>query len=169
MGTLMGWRMEVLREVFRIPEGADTSGLEDANRAYYEDALAHGRHVAVLAEEGGEVVGCGGLCLHDELPSPDNPGGRCGYVMNMYVRERWRGRGIGSAMLERLLEEASARGVGRILLEDTEDATGMYERLGFSRAGRYMEYLGPRGGRGTAQIYVGTPFGAMTGSRRRCR
>ena len=72
LDLLIQWRMEVLHCVFSIPADADTAGLRQANIGYYRQALTNGSHIACFAEENGEIVGCGGLCLYDEMPSPDN-------------------------------------------------------------------------------------------------
>lgn len=90
--TLMPWRMEVLHCVFSIPADADTADLERANRYYYERHLPVGSHIACIASLDGEAVGCGGVCFYEEMPSPDNPCGRCAYLMN--ICPAYRGKGI---------------------------------------------------------------------------
>ena len=87
--------MEVLHCVFSIPADADTAELRQQNIDYYRKALANDSHIACFAEEDGEIVGCGGLCLYDEMPSPDNPTGHCAYLMNIYVRPEHQGHGTG--------------------------------------------------------------------------
>ena len=103
LGLLLSWREEVLRCVFSLPENADTSALMQANEAYYKSAVPSGTHIACFAQKGGETIGCGGLCLHDEMPSPDNPSGRCAYLMNIYVREGHRGEGAGKKIVRYLI------------------------------------------------------------------
>lgn len=53
-----------------------------------------------------------------------------------------RGRGIGSALLRRVIAEASARGVTRLFLEMREGnpAESLYRRHGFSPVGRRRNY-----------------------------
>ena len=93
LDLLIHWRMEVLHCVFSIPGDADTAELRQQNLNYYRKALENGSHIACFAEEDGEIVGCGGLCLYDEMPSPDNPTGHCAYLMNIYVRPEHQGHG----------------------------------------------------------------------------
>lgn len=81
--TLMRWRREVIEHVFgEVPSDA----LMEANRRYYATHIADGSHIAVVAHTDGEDAGCGAICFTEELPSPDNPSGRCAYLMNIYVR-----------------------------------------------------------------------------------
>ena len=73
LNLLLEWRMMVLREVFSLPESCDTGRLRESCRAYYEKELAAGGHVACFAWVDGLIAGCGGMCLYDEIPSPENP------------------------------------------------------------------------------------------------
>ena len=128
INRLMEWRVEVIREVFAVDP---RPRLIDANRDYYMRQVSCGDHFALEARVGDAGVGCGAVCLSRELPSPDNPDGLCAYLMNIYVRPQWRGRGIASAIVARLVEEARARGCDKIYLETTPEARAMYARLGF--------------------------------------
>jgi ribosomal protein S18 acetylase RimI-like enzyme len=137
--TLMNWRMEVLHEVFSIPADADTSALEDANRRYYGSALVDGSHIACFAFLDNEIVGCGGVCLQREMPSPDNPNGLCGYLMNIYVRPAYRQIGIGEEIVKWLVCQARERLVTKIYLEASDSGQSLYQDLGFKRMENYMK------------------------------
>lgn len=58
------------------------------------------------------------------------------------VSERMRGRRIGSALTERVLDELGDRSV---TLHATEDGRGLYERLGFVRTGEVRQHQGMAG------------------------
>lgn len=136
LDRLMDWRMRVIAEVFEGESFPD--GLFEANKAYYERHLADGTHVACFAERDGDVVGCGGLCLQQEMPSPENPSGRCGYIMNIYVDPAHRTHGLGHEIVRWLIREAHVRGVSKIYLETTVQGKGLYESLGFKDMTGYM-------------------------------
>ena len=70
---LIKWRMQVLHEVFSIAKEQPLTQLEYENRIYYKEALPSGDHIACLAYINEEIIGCGGICLYKEMPSPDNP------------------------------------------------------------------------------------------------
>ena len=126
--TLMKWRREVIEHVF----GEEPSeALMQRNEEFYRRHLANHTHLPFLALEDGKEAGCGALCLTEELPSPDNPTGRCGYLMNIYVREEFREKGIGHAIVRRLVEEARIRDCHKIYLETTAEGRPVYESLGF--------------------------------------
>lgn len=129
--TLMAWRMEVIREVFGLHDASAMPALEQANRAYYLRAIPAGEHIACLAVADGQTVGCGGVCLQREMPSPDNPGGGCAYLMNIYVRPAWRRQHVGSQIVTWLVGEARRRGITKIYLETSDMGRTMYRHLGF--------------------------------------
>lgn len=147
----MRWRREVLGHVF---EQRPTDQLMKANENYYRRHLADGTHLAYIAvaesddatecddEKGGVEVGCGSLCFTEELPSPDNPSGRCAYLMNIYVRSPYRHHGAGAAIVRKLVDEARARGCDKIYLETTNDGRGVYEAMGFRDMPDMMKFYG---------------------------
>ena len=137
--TLMKWRMEVLHDVFSIPAEVDTSALEEANREYYQQSLEDGSHIACFALQNNETVGCGGICLQREMPSPDNRNGLCGYLMNIYVRPDNRQKGIGKEIVKWLIHQARERHVTKIYLETSESGQSLYQELGFAKIENYLK------------------------------
>jgi ribosomal-protein-alanine N-acetyltransferase len=80
----------------------------------------------LVAESGGDIVGYAGLmCIE---PVAD--------VQTIAVVPEFEGRGIGSALLTRLIEEARLRGAADVLLEvraDNPRAQQLYVRFGFEQ------------------------------------
>jgi ribosomal-protein-alanine N-acetyltransferase len=65
------------------------------------------------------------------------------HINNVAIRPAFRGRGIGTALMRRVLEEARRLGARRATLEvraSNEGARRLYERLGFSVAGTRPGY-----------------------------
>lgn len=137
--TLVGWRMRVLREVFGIAETEDMSDLREQNRLYYLSELPRGGHIACFAYVGGKIAGCGGLCVYREMPSPDNPDGLCGYLMNIYTLPGMRGHGVGRAVVGWLVGRAKEKNISKIYLETTDDGKELYKSLGFGEMENYMK------------------------------
>ena len=93
-----------------------------------------GRHVMLLAEDDGAAVGMafGVLPRTDDRPDVPHLGG-------MWVEPAARGRGIGRALVEGVVQWAREQGFHVIALwvtEGNEPAIGLYTRLGFARTGR---------------------------------
>ncbi|MCD7744971.1 MAG: ribosomal protein S18-alanine N-acetyltransferase [Lachnospiraceae bacterium] len=96
----------------------------------FRDTLHQDYSVYLVAkmEENAEIVGYCGL-----LQSLDTA-----ELLNVAVRRDQRGRGIGYAMLLRLMELGRERGIRRFTLEvrkSNEAALQLYKKLGFSPAG----------------------------------
>jgi ribosomal-protein-alanine N-acetyltransferase len=95
------------------------------------------RHYLVAVEDAA-VVGYAGLCDY-----PDEA-----FVQTLAVAADMQGRGVGSALLTALLDEAARRRQSRVSLEvraDNDRAIGLYERFGFRRAGVRRGYYQPSG------------------------
>ena len=73
-------------------------------------AARSGAHPAVVAEAGGALVAFG--CL---WPYRDRPAYATTVEDSVYVDHRWRGRGVGRAVLEELLALATAHGFHAVM------------------------------------------------------
>ena len=93
----------------------------------YHDAGSY----VVVAEEQGEIVGCGILIDEDA---------QTGRLVRMSVRSDQRGKGIGKQLVRALLEQARARGQRQVVCETTEDwedAKALYRASGFAEVGQW--------------------------------
>lgn len=71
-----------------------------------------------------------------------------GDVQTIAVAPEYQGRGVGTALLAALLEEAAARGCREVFLDvraDNDRARSLYERFGFEAVGRRVGYYQPSG------------------------
>lgn len=88
-----------------------------------------GRCVHALAFEEGRAVGTGRL-----LPDA--------HIGRMAVLEAWRGRGVGSQILEALIEQARSRGDKAVALSAQVHALDFYVRHGFRAMGEIYDDAG---------------------------
>ena len=110
--------------------------LEDPLPSVYYDAFARlssdPNIQLVVAEEGGNVVGCLQLCI---LPGLSSLGASRGLIEDVRVTYDRRSRGLGEQLVQWALSEAKARGckLVELLTHHTRvDAQRFYERLGFA-------------------------------------
>jgi ribosomal protein S18 acetylase RimI-like enzyme len=73
------------------------------------------------------------------MPSPDNLKGRCAYLMNVYVREEFRRKGIARKLCTKLIEIAKNRHVEKVYLESSDMGKPLYKSLGFKDMCGYMK------------------------------
>jgi len=129
------------------PNSPDASALIDELEVHlaslYPSESRHGYTVEKLLREGvaffvvredGVPAGCGGVQLY---------GTEFGELKRMYVRPRFRGRGLGKLVLEHLTGYAQERGVGLLRLETgiyQNEAICLYEASDFRRVPPFGEY-----------------------------
>ena len=92
-----------------------------ASMAELEQALAHSWHV-VCAYEGERLVGIGRTVSDGVLYA---------MIYDMIVRPSHQGRGIGSAILTRLVAQCQEAGLRDIQLFSAQGKAGFYRRRGF--------------------------------------
>lgn len=91
-----------------------------------------------VAEEGGRIVGMGGLVVVDRPPHPRSRRSAEGFVVNVYALPRWRGRGVGRAVMDALVAEARGLRLRRVYLRTSEEGRPLYEGMGFRDPGNYL-------------------------------
>lgn len=110
------------------------------SEAVYRDSMALDYYIFLAAEEEKTGILIGYASLMDAAGE--------GNIMNIAVRESYRGRGIGSRLLSALMEEGQKRGISDFTLEvrkSNASAVHVYEKLGFRTEGvRRGYYENPR-------------------------
>jgi len=92
----------------------------------YDGADALSRHVLARGP-GGEAIGTGRLL-------PD------GHIGRVAIAPEWRGKGVGTALMSRLIELAGDRGLDQLALNAQTTAIDFYRGLGFAETGaEFME------------------------------
>ena len=119
--------------------GAPNHHVDAQLRAHFEKHLADGSVVEWLAIENGEVVATAAVEFQEFTPSDSNPSGVRGHVTNMYTAPEYRGKGVATLLLEKLKEEAKARGVPRLWLHASDMGQPVYAKFGYRDATGYME------------------------------
>lgn len=98
---------------------------------------------ALVAEADGEVLGFANYVIHPYTWS-ERPA--C-YLEDLFVRPQARGRGVGAALIQALIDRAQAQGWGRVYwmtAEDNDAARRLYDR--FTPRDAFVRYLVPIGG-----------------------
>jgi GNAT superfamily N-acetyltransferase len=74
-----------------------------------------------------------------KVPRPGLFGKRFGYMTNVYVESEYRNRGVGSALLERVIAWAHQQGVELLIVWPSEAAVPFYQHAGFRHSPEAME------------------------------
>lgn len=132
INELVRMRTEFLAECQAKLAKEDCAELKEALREYFLENMGEGRFVAWLAADDGSIVGTSGVCFYRLPPSYKNPSGKVAYIMNMYTRPTYRGRGIAPILFSHLIEEAKLRDCKEISLHATQMGKPVYEKFGFT-------------------------------------
>ena len=140
LDALVATRVALFRELGQA-DAAGTSAFAISVRATLERMLADGSALAWIATEAAPSATSGAcvLLVFPRLPSPLNLATREGYLLNVWVAEAQRRRGIATALVEAALAEARRLALGRIRLHATPAGRAVYERLGFHLRSDEME------------------------------
>ena len=136
---LVATRIEVLRAATQLSDDVDMSQVKEQSYKYYQETLRNGTHTAYLVFDGDIFVGAGGISYFQVMPTYHNPNGHKAYIMNMYTKPAYRGKGISFKTLDLLVRDAHARGISAISLEATEMGRPLYEKYGFVKMDTEME------------------------------
>jgi len=120
---------EISRKIFER-ERRDTEGLRLA--FFGEEEQDPSRRVFYTVEDGGAIVGSGGLLQYDPEENPD-----VGYLSFICFRPPYRRKGLGESLTRDLLRKAKRLKFERVRLltrVEFEAAVCLYRKLGFRRA-----------------------------------
>ena len=129
-------RREFLLEV--ADARPDDTSILPRLRNWFKDKLPNGDFSAILALAGDEVIASSGLVVHEHPPGIMIPNGREAYIMNMYTKPAWRGRGIATVIFRKLLEVARQKDCTRVALHALPAGRGIYEKEGFVAGNKEM-------------------------------
>lgn len=112
---------------------AELRGIEpDKLEAYAGWVAAHVEtHLPFVAEIDGYVVGAAWLLVAERVPGNESLNRRYGDIQSVMVREEYRNRGIGAALMAAILTEACTRGLLHVTVHSGRRAVDFYLRNGF--------------------------------------
>jgi GNAT superfamily N-acetyltransferase len=101
--------------------------------AFAHEALASPAWRCWVARDGDRLVGAMWLFTFERIPVPGKVPGPIGYLTNVYLAPEHRNGGLGSRMLERVLEWARAERHSCVITWPTPRSRPFYRRGGFDR------------------------------------
>ena len=125
---LLAFRMDFLRQ---LTGEEPLEALSRATQKYLNAQIGSDRMICYLAANGLRIVSGVICCLYDVIPKRENPGGKVGYLFNVYTLREYRRRGLCEKLLRETIDEAKRLGAGELYLNATDDGLGIYQKLGF--------------------------------------
>jgi GNAT superfamily N-acetyltransferase len=120
-----------------VADVAVLAELRDIDRdklgTYADWVAAHAEtHLPFVAEIDAYVVGAAWLLVAERVPGNESLDRWYGDIQSFMVREEYRNRGIGSALMAAILIEARTRGLLHVTVHSGRRAVHFYLRNGFN-------------------------------------
>jgi len=94
--------------------------------------IIEGKYAGWVTLDGERPVASAGLVVLDWPPHPLDPAGEHrGYLLNVFVDEEYRKRGLAHALVDMCMAEARRRRIRVVALHSSDAARPIYEAFGF--------------------------------------
>lgn len=120
---------------FEDEEASERPEYEDECRVFLAAAIERGDWQIWVAEINGRLVSHVYVALVDKVPRPIRERRRIAYLTNVYTRPQFRGRGIGSRVLEDAQAAAREADAELMVVWPSEESAAFYRRHGFDSPG----------------------------------
>lgn len=129
-----------LRKKQLVDEGIEPSiDIDTELFTFFQNKLSDGSLIQWLVENQDEIIACGAVIFYDFPPSYTNKSGKKAYISNMYTKEKYRGQGIATKLLSKLVEEAKNEGITKIWLGASKMGRPVYKKFGFKETDEWLE------------------------------
>ena len=129
------FRMESVEEKAAMPQ----EEFIDKCIKFFKEKPQNGYHIYWIAEENGEIVSQVFVHKIDMIPRPCKIEDQFGYITNNYTKPEYRSLGIGSKLLQKVIEWATAEDLELLIVYPSERAIPFYQRAGFKTENEVME------------------------------
>ncbi|RXZ78550.1 N-acetyltransferase [Paenibacillaceae bacterium] len=92
-----------------------------------------------LVEDNEEIIACGAIIFYEFPPTYTNKSGKKAYITNMYTKENFRGQGIATSLLTKLVDEAKAADISKLWLGASKLGRPVYKSYGFTETDEWLE------------------------------
>jgi GNAT superfamily N-acetyltransferase len=131
IGSLIEFRIVFLEETYGATSPEVKSRLRHSLNQYFTISLMDDSFVSWIAEYENKPIGFSGMVVREQPGNFEIPGGKTGYILNMFTVKEFRKNGICTLLLQKLINEANQKKLDRIELRATKDGEPVYRRIGF--------------------------------------
>jgi GNAT superfamily N-acetyltransferase len=118
----MGYRDEVALDA-----------MQAISESYLVACMKDGTYRGWLAQtEDGRVAGGGGVLVYLWVSNPRDPNPMRAYLLNVYVYEEFRRRGVARRLMQVMVDWCRAKGFASVWLHASDEGRPLYESMGFT-------------------------------------
>lgn len=103
-------------------------------RRFFDKNIVSGDFVLFFMQDGDTIAAMGGITVFETPPNQKMPHGRMAHLSSMYTVPEYRGRGLASNLLKKLVGEATVLGCDLITLNASPMGKPLYLKHGFKEA-----------------------------------
>lgn len=138
--SLVQLRIRLLYESNTNIENYDWDIYSQVLRFFYYDGLSNGKVIAYIAEENKKIVATSIMCFYNITPLLYNLDGKMALLTDMYTIPECRNKGLGTSLLNSIMEQAKKLGYKKIVLNATDSGRKLYKKYGFKDIDGEMSY-----------------------------
>ena len=131
----------------RITQLREEGATEDIDltselKNYYKHHMADGTFISWLAidTDNGKIVGTSGISIVEKPPYFSCPTGKIALLSSMFTDKSYRRKGIATALLLRIVNEAKEQKCGTIQITASDTGVLLYSNFGFVKNKNFMQY-----------------------------
>lgn len=129
-----------LRKKQLVDEGIEPNQEIDTElKEFFTNKMSDGSLVEWIVEDNDEIIATGAIVFYEFPPTYTNKSGKKAYITNMYTKESYRGQGIATKLLTKLVAEAKTAGIIKIWLGASKLGRPVYKKFGFKEADEWLE------------------------------
>ena len=129
-----------LRKKQLVDEGIEPNQEIDTElKEFFTNKMSDGSLIEWIVEDNEEIIATGAIVFYEFPPTYTNKSGKKAYLTNMYTKESYRGQGIATKLLTKLVAEAKTAGIIKIWLGASNLGRPVYKKFGFKEADEWLE------------------------------
>ena len=129
-----------LRKKQLVDEGIDAN--KDINEEltnFFRKKLDDHSLIEWVVSGNDTIIATAAIVFYEFPPTYTNKSGVKGYITNMYTVPEYRGKGIATSLLDKLVEEAKTRKVEKLWLSASKLGRPVYLKYGFKETNEWLE------------------------------
>jgi len=129
-----------LRKKQLIDEGIQiTQNIDYELDGFFRNFLGNNTMVEWLVESDSIVIASAAAIFYNFPPTYTNISGKKAYITNMYTSPEYRGKGIATSLLNKLVEDIQQAGIEKIWLGASKLGRPVYKKFGFKETDEWLE------------------------------
>jgi GNAT superfamily N-acetyltransferase len=138
--ALARMRWDFTAEDDYIHPAATHEDYEGCFEGFLDYALRSGRWAIWVAEENGQLVSHIFMQVIEKVPRPGREERQFGWVTNVYTIPEYRNQGVGSQLMEHVVEWSKDRNLELMVVWPTQRSVPYYQRAGFEYPITVLQY-----------------------------